>query len=304
MTSWNRRQPGRMARLPQLAACGGRSVRRRLPPEAGPRAHYRCGHRNPACSIAPTTWPLCCGQGRGRGQDSARGAVCASGGREVSRRAAVRGLAGLCRSRRSGSPAEAIRACSYQNLSEHAARAFRLLGLHPGPDITASAAASLLALPLGRSRALLAELASWNLVSEHRPGRFALHDLLRAYAAESAAVQDSDEQRHAAAHRVLDHYLHTAHAAAKVLNPHRGAIALKPAQPGVAPERAADHEQAMAWFDAERAVLLAAGPAWRTRRRAGRRDRPRRHRLYTAPPWPLPRSRRRLPQGNRDVQET
>jgi hypothetical protein len=58
-----------------------------------------------------------------------------------------------------------------------------LLGLHPGPDISVPAAASLAAVPSTRAGALLAELAAAHLLSEHRPGRYTAHDLLRAYAA-------------------------------------------------------------------------------------------------------------------------
>ncbi len=61
---------------------------------------------------------------------------------------------------------------------------------------------------------LLAELARTHLLTAHSPGRYALHDLLRAYAAEQAHTHDSDDARTAAVGRVLDHCLHTAHAAA------------------------------------------------------------------------------------------
>ena len=58
-------------------------------------------------------------------------------------------------------------------------------------------------------------------------------------------------------HRVLDHYLHTAMAAAQRFSPHRPPLRLAPALPGVLPADAADKEQAIAWFDAEVPVLLA-----------------------------------------------
>jgi DNA-binding SARP family transcriptional activator len=143
---------------------------------------------------------------------------------------------------------------SYQALSPDAAGLFRLLGLHPGPDLTAPAAASLAARALDRTRPLLAELARANLVVEHRPGRYTLHDLLRAYAADLATDDDSP----AATHRVLDHYLHTAHAAARLLDANRDPLPLAAPQPGVTPEHLADHQQALDWLDAEQAVLVAA----------------------------------------------
>src|SRR5207248_6429651 len=73
----------------------------------------------------------------------------------------------------------AVFSWSYHALRHDAASMFRLLGLHPGPDITAAAAASLAALPLPRVRVLLGELARANLIVEHVPGRYTFHDLLR-----------------------------------------------------------------------------------------------------------------------------
>jgi tetratricopeptide (TPR) repeat protein/transcriptional regulator with XRE-family HTH domain len=147
---------------------------------------------------------------------------------------------------------------SYHALTPGAARLFRLLGLHPGPDIAPAAAASLAGAPVGEVRPLLAELAAAHLVSEHSPGRFALHDLLRAYAAEQSQARDSDADRRAAVHRMLDHYLHTSHRAALLLNPQRQRIVLAGAAPGVTPEDLADRRHATTWFTGEHAVLLAA----------------------------------------------
>jgi DNA-binding SARP family transcriptional activator/Tfp pilus assembly protein PilF len=152
----------------------------------------------------------------------------------------------------------AVFSWSYQNLQPPAARMFRLLGLHPGPDIAAPAAASLAGLPLPLTRRLLRELARGHLLAEPSPGRYAFHDLLRAYAAEQAAAADSEAARRAALHRVLDHYLHTAHAAAVLINSARGPLDLPPAQPGAAPETFDSHVEALAWFEAEHQVLLAA----------------------------------------------
>jgi DNA-binding SARP family transcriptional activator/tetratricopeptide (TPR) repeat protein len=146
---------------------------------------------------------------------------------------------------------------SYRTLSPDAARLFRHLGLHPGPDFAAPAAASLAGIPPGQGRTLLAELTRAHLLTEHAPGRYTFHDLLRAYAAEQAHSIDPDEQRRAAIHRMQDHYLHTAHTAALLLNPLRDPITLPPPQPGVTPEQPPDHQQALAWFTIELPVLLA-----------------------------------------------
>ncbi|MET8543650.1 BTAD domain-containing putative transcriptional regulator [Kitasatospora sp. NPDC004799] len=165
----------------------------------------------------------------------------------------------------------AVFSWSYQALSPASARLFRLLGLHPGPDVGAPAAAAIAGLPEHGARAALAELTGANLLHQHAPGRYEFHDLLRAYAAERALAEDAEQDRHAALGRVLDHYLHTACAADRLLDPHRDPIALHP--PRVAPERLTDQREAQAWFAARSAVLLDAvrqaaqsgfdGHAWR-----------------------------------------
>ncbi|HEU4425402.1 MAG TPA: BTAD domain-containing putative transcriptional regulator, partial [Pilimelia sp.] len=96
---------------------------------------------------------------------------------------------------------------SYRTLGARAARLFRLLGLHPGPEVGIPAAARLAGLPADDVRPLLAELTRAHLVVEHAAGRFTCHDLLRAYAAELARLVDPDRERRAALHRIIDHYL-------------------------------------------------------------------------------------------------
>ncbi|MFD0742904.1 ATP-binding protein [Phytohabitans flavus] len=157
-------------------------------------------------------------------------------------------------------PATDLRAVfswSYRSLSEPASRLFRLLGLHPGADLAVPAAASLAGVPATEVPPLLAELGRARLLAEHAPGRYAFHDLLRAYAAELAAETNPPAERHAALHRLLDHYLHTAYAADAQLNPHRDKIARTPAQPGLTLDEVGDQRQALAWFTAEHATLLA-----------------------------------------------
>ncbi|MDX2523305.1 AfsR/SARP family transcriptional regulator [Streptomyces europaeiscabiei] len=85
------------------------------------------------------------------------------------------------------------------------ARLFRLLSLHPGPDLAPDTAGALAGLPARRARPLLDELADAHLLTEHAPGRYAQHDLLRVFAAELAAAYDSPEDRRAAGRRLLDH---------------------------------------------------------------------------------------------------
>jgi DNA-binding SARP family transcriptional activator/tetratricopeptide (TPR) repeat protein len=151
----------------------------------------------------------------------------------------------------------AVLSWSYDQLSEPAARMFRLLGVHPGPDISLSAAASLAGMARSEAGTALRELTRTHMVAEYLPARFTFHDLLRAYAADQAERCDPEPQRKASAHRVLDHYLHTAMAASHRFSPFRSPLSLAGLQPGVLPADVVDKEQAMAWFDAEVPVLLA-----------------------------------------------
>ncbi|GIH20662.1 AfsR/SARP family transcriptional regulator [Rugosimonospora africana] len=162
-----------------------------------------------------------------------------------------------------GDPATRVRAVfswSYHRLTPQAARLFRLLGLAAGPDISTAAAASLAGLPLPEARESLTELAQASLVTEQAPGRYAFHDLLAAYAAELAASTDPNEERQLATDRLLDHYVFTAHAADRLLNPARDPIQLPLSGPsaGTGAERLADDRAAMDWLTAEQPVLLAA----------------------------------------------
>lgn len=145
---------------------------------------------------------------------------------------------------------------SYERLKPPAARLFRLLGLHPGPDISAAAAASLAGTSSAEAQTLFAELTRASMLIEHVPGRYSLHDLLRVYAAELADAVDPRE-RDAARLRILDHYLHTAYTASLVIAPQRDLFTLEPAQPGVTVEPVTGHGSAVAWFGTERPVLLA-----------------------------------------------
>ncbi|WFF00127.1 BTAD domain-containing putative transcriptional regulator [Micromonospora sp. WMMD964] len=171
-----------------------------------------------------------------------------------------------------GEPAADVRAVlswSWRALRPEPARLFRLLGLHPGPDISAAAAASLVGLPVTATKRILEHLARAHLVSGHGLHRYTSHDLVRAYAAELAAEEDDGGARQ----RLYDHYVHTAHAAALLTEPHRDVIDLPAVTTDVTVERLHDRADALRWLNAERPVLLAIvadaeragydGHAWR-----------------------------------------
>jgi DNA-binding SARP family transcriptional activator/Tfp pilus assembly protein PilF len=157
-----------------------------------------------------------------------------------------------------GDPRSAVRAVfswSYRNLSADAARTFRLVGLHPGPDFDPYATAALTAATLSRARKLLEVLARAHLIHPTGRDRYALHDLLRAYARDLAATDDDD--RHTAKTRLFDHYLQATASAMDTLYPaerHRRPPIKASATPAAAfTEPAA----ALGWLDDHRAVLIA-----------------------------------------------
>lgn len=156
-----------------------------------------------------------------------------------------------------GVSVETVFAWSYDHLPEAAKRMFRLLGIHPGPDITVAGAASLAAVGLGQAAALLGRLTEAGLLTEHASGRYRFHDLLRDYAACRTRAEDGEQREQAALHRCMSHYLHSAQMAILMMRPCHVTSAPAPPLPGVLPEVAEDFGQAMAWFAAEEEVLTA-----------------------------------------------
>jgi len=151
------------------------------------------------------------------------------------------------------SPLRTAFSVSYRVLAPTARRLFRLLGLFPGPHLTAEVAAALLDVPLQPTRRLLSALAAAHLIEPAAVGRYRFHDLLREYAQERAQVEETAADRDAALRRVLIWYVHAARAASGTwffpelppdLRPEGG-------QPGM-PSAAG----AAQWLEAERANLL------------------------------------------------
>jgi tetratricopeptide (TPR) repeat protein len=161
-----------------------------------------------------------------------------------------------------GDPATSVATAldsSYRQLSESAARMYRMLGLHPGPDLSAAAAASLTGLGLAQARSVLRELTQANLLSEPVPNRYAFHDLLRDYAAVLAERIDA-KTGHAetARRRLTQHYLHSAHRAALLIEPQRLPLSLRRADGSVTMAALEDRSAALAWFDTEMNAVIAA----------------------------------------------
>ncbi|MCE7006272.1 tetratricopeptide repeat protein [Kibdelosporangium philippinense] len=153
---------------------------------------------------------------------------------------------------------------SCERLSATAARMFRLLGVFPGPDISTHCAAALAGTGIGQARRDLTELVRAHLLTEIRPGRFGFHDLLREYATEQAAKEESTRD---AVGRVLDYYLHTALSGDKQLYNNHAGLAIDPPVEGAYPQELTDYSNTLRWFDDEHhslmaCVQLAADEGW------------------------------------------
>ena len=148
---------------------------------------------------------------------------------------------------------------SLRRLTDQQRQVFALLGIAPGPDTGLPAAAALTGLPQREAHAVLQALVEASLVDRLPGGRYGMHDLVRAYA--TGIADDLPARvREAALRRILDFYIHSAHTAQRLLDSHRERelTRLDPPAAGVHPHRLPDTPAAMAWFDEERACLLAA----------------------------------------------
>jgi tetratricopeptide (TPR) repeat protein/transcriptional regulator with XRE-family HTH domain len=147
---------------------------------------------------------------------------------------------------------------SYADLTGDQQRLFRRLGLHPGADIDAYAAAALDRTDLSAARRGLEALYDQYLLTEPAHGRYRLHDLIREHARALVGRVDPDRDRDDAIIRLLDYYQHAA-ARADALIARQGRPRPAPADGAIpaAVPALTDQEQALAWARAERAGLLA-----------------------------------------------
>jgi tetratricopeptide (TPR) repeat protein/DNA-binding SARP family transcriptional activator len=160
-----------------------------------------------------------------------------------------------------GDPRAAVRivfSWSYRHLDADAARAFRLVGLHPGADMDLSAIAALTKRTQDDAARLLDTLVRAHLLQRADTGRYGMHDLLRAYARSLAETEDSEATRRAAITALFDYYLAAAATAMNALSPAqpRHQLSMHPVGSLSTPPLT-DPAAALAWLDAERANLVA-----------------------------------------------
>lgn len=150
-------------------------------------------------------------------------------------------------------------AWSYRALPDEVARLFRLLGLHPGTDFSRAAVGALMG-GMGRIRQLLDVLVGANLLEQTGPDRYQLHDLLRAYAIDQMRQLETEDERHAAARRLLNWYLHTADSALDSFMPlNRTVPVTEPVDAD--PLQFATEADAGTWLEVEQENLVSATTA-------------------------------------------
>ncbi|SDZ54978.1 DNA-binding transcriptional activator of the SARP family [Saccharopolyspora shandongensis] len=146
---------------------------------------------------------------------------------------------------------------SYQALEQDERRLFRLLGLHPGDEFTADAAAALAGITATEARILLDRLVDEHLANVVTRHRYRLHDLLAEYGRGLVREEEPEAERSAAITRVLDFYLHSTACATRLLQPHQPEVSLVGSEPEHRPALST-REDARSWLDSERACLIAA----------------------------------------------
>jgi len=161
----------------------------------------------------------------------------------------------------------AVFSWSYRQLPGDLADAFVLTGLHPGADLDVHAAAALTGTSISQARRVLSRLHRASLLQECGPGRYGMHDLLRAYAREQAVARDTSEQSRQALTRLFDYYRSAAAAAMDLLYPAEGHRRPRMSPTAAVVPAMQDEAAARAWLDRERANLVVmvvhcAGHGW------------------------------------------
>lgn len=157
-----------------------------------------------------------------------------------------------------GGSTRATFAMSYQALGADEQRLFRLLGIHPGPDISMDAAAALMGADRPWVKRRLDALVDAHLlIQAEQRARYRLHDLLRKYAAECAALEQHRDERREAEQRMLSYYHHGAHNADLKIFANRFDLPTQRVAKNVTPPEFYDDRAALDWLVRERANLIS-----------------------------------------------
>jgi len=160
-----------------------------------------------------------------------------------------------------GDPHTAVRdvfSWSYNCLPPPAAGAFRLLGCHPGRTFDVWTVAALAQAPASAARDLIDVLLRAHLIDLRAEDRYAMHDLLRDYAAELALLVDSENDRRAALTRLFNQYRASSCAAMDLVAPHDKNRRPQDLEVPVETPQFSDQAPALAWLETERPNLVSS----------------------------------------------
>ncbi|GAA3789309.1 transcriptional regulator AfsR [Sphaerisporangium flaviroseum] len=152
---------------------------------------------------------------------------------------------------------DATFALGYGHLEPGQARAFRLLSLPNGPDISVQAAAAVLSLSTTETEDMLESLVDVSLLEAPAPGRYRFHDLLRLFARKQAEITEHPSAGALALRRLLGFYLASAQAAHRLA--YEGSVISDHlVSTGVSGRSFAGADEAVAWLTIEAEALFAA----------------------------------------------
>jgi DNA-binding SARP family transcriptional activator/tetratricopeptide (TPR) repeat protein len=146
---------------------------------------------------------------------------------------------------------------SYHALHPTPRRLFRLLGLHPGTRFSIHAVSAMAGGAPEDVAHQLDALVGAHLVDQEGAGRYSVHDLLHAYAADIVQADEPAEHRARATRRLFDWYLQSARQArSHLVGKRRDVPDLTPAEP-VGEMTFGSGDEALRWLVTERANLVA-----------------------------------------------
>ncbi|WP_245572435.1 ATP-binding protein [Actinokineospora enzanensis] len=144
---------------------------------------------------------------------------------------------------------------SYRMCDPSTRAVFRLLSLVPPPEVHADLVAVLAGTDVDTAERRLEELVDVSLLEPGvLPDRYTPHDLLRVFAAERLALEDSPDRVRAAEVRMISWMLGTATRAGMLLCPPGSG----PDEPPAGPDVVYTAAEAIEWLDVERPRWLAA----------------------------------------------
>ncbi len=147
---------------------------------------------------------------------------------------------------------------SYRRLPTAVRRAYRLCGLHPGPQFGPPVVAAAADCPIDDVTDWLATLADAHLIEEVDDDRFRIHDLLKLYSQQQSIAEDDYDARDRTIRRMIDWYLDITVAADLLVHPLPERLGPRYASPPPTSGLFSTDREALRWLRCERTNLQAA----------------------------------------------